>query len=644
MNFTFTDISSSILNMVQPERFQSVMPGAKNQGPSDHLFAQKLSKILEKGKGLQNQGLSVATLEDLPEESQKRVDRLIRKLTPKKGVAFLSELKNVFMNLSKGDLKNISIDAKGLETLKKLLFNAGFDALELDELMAELTEGLEENNLTMDDLFDKLFTLSMDSDSDFEIKPEQFIEISALPFIESILIALDIPVEKVQEILTAADNGEKGFSLDGIIAKLKEVQKNAFYTHTSYQTKAGDEQFQSILKQLGIGAQQSKELKVAQPGIGAQQSKESKVAQPGIGAQQSKELTVAQLEIGAQQLIASKVAQQGIETQQSKEFTLNDLINAFETMRNQLSRQKTTETASPAMSPQMSGTEKTADLVKDLFKGLEVKNLPKEKQVFEFSLDGIKKQFEADLLNEDDGKSNQKGLFSTPKPTRTENIELIKHGLKEITSELDEKGSKTSLLKDAAIDGKEFAKHLKSRASSLTDQTQASFYDSKSSETQNHQAILKSNASFKNLPNFVMQQVSKSIVRAINQGENTLKIQLNPPELGRLMLTIDNSGGNMKVSIVTENAAAKEILVSNSNELRTVLSNSGVTLERFEVDMNSDFRQSMADAKSQENFNKRQQNTGNQKLESVTGGIVNDTSGLSLMEAINLGKSLHFVA
>ncbi|RLC18646.1 MAG: flagellar hook-length control protein FliK, partial [Deltaproteobacteria bacterium] len=116
---------------------------------------------------------------------------------------------------------------------------------------------------------------------------------------------------------------------------------------------------------------------------------------------------------------------------------------------------------------------------------------------------------------------------------------------------------------------------------------------------------LKTKASFKNLPNFVTQQVSKNLVRAINQGENILRIQLKPPELGRLLITIDNSGSNIKINIMTENSAAREILTSNVNELRTVLSNSGVNLERFEVDMSSDFRQSMADARNQAwNFGK----------------------------------------
>ncbi|MFH2060621.1 MAG: flagellar hook-length control protein FliK [Pseudomonadota bacterium] len=582
MNFTFTDVSSSILNMVQSELPQNAMLGAGNQDSKNQLFAQKLGKILEKGKALEDQALSNNALETVPEKSGKMVDFITEKLGNKKGVAFLSELKNIFLMLSKGDLKNFSIDVQGLETIKKLLSNAGFDLAELDELMAELNGGLEENKLTMDDLFDQLFELGVDTICDLETQPEQFIETSALPFVETILNALEIPQEKVQEILSAADKGDKGISLDVVIEKLQNIQKKAFYTHTQYQTQDGDDQFKSLLKQLGLETENSKPASL----------------------------------------------------------TLNDLVKSFEKMRSTLSRQNLTQSQLTATDPKAVATEKTADLVKDLFKGLEIQNMPKEKQIFEFSYDGVKNQFKNDLLDPENGKMGQKGLFSTPKPTKTE---LIKDGLKETASLLDEKGSKTSGLKEAATNGKEFVKHLKTRASALTDQSQVSSSDNKSSETSTNQGILKSTASFRNLPNFVTQQVSKSIVRAINQGENTLKIQLNPPELGRIMLTIDNTGNSMKVSIMTENAAAKDILVSNVNELRTVLSNSGVTLERFDVDMNSDFRQSMADAKNQENLNKRQKNTGKQILDPVN-DILNSGLGLNLTDAVDQGDSLHFVA
>ena len=37
------------------------------------------------------------------------------------------------------------------------------------------------------------------------------------------------------------------------------------------------------------------------------------------------------------------------------------------------------------------------------------------------------------------------------------------------------------------------------------------------------------------LPDFVTRQVGKSIVRAFNTGDDTIRMQLKPPELGRVV-------------------------------------------------------------------------------------------------------------
>lgn len=123
-----------------------------------------------------------------------------------------------------------------------------------------------------------------------------------------------------------------------------------------------------------------------------------------------------------------------------------------------------------------------------------------------------------------------------------------------------------------------------------------------------------------------------------------VRIQLKPPELGRLMVNIDHSGNSMKVSIITENQSAKEILAANVNELKSVLSSSGISLEQFEVDMNSDFRQSMADARNQAGqFNGRKRQKNQER-----GGGLDDRHGgtdpVALMDALENDGSLHFVA
>ncbi len=166
--------------------------------------------------------------------------------------------------------------------------------------------------------------------------------------------------------------------------------------------------------------------------------------------------------------------------------------------------------------------------------------------------------------------------------------------------------------------------------------------DSNTSEASFGREVLKSaSQSFKSLPNHVINQVGKGIVRAANLGEKTLTLKLNPPELGRVNMTIEHNGNSMKVNIVTDNHAAREILTSNVNELKTVLASSGISLDQFEVDMNSNFRQSMADAQDgqfQNNQNKKQG-------ASFGNGEADDTATEDIaLSGMETPGSYHFVA
>ncbi len=59
------------------------------------------------------------------------------------GTEFLTELKNLLLSLSNGNLDNLSLDEGGLEALADLLVQAGFDPASVEELMSDLTLTLE---------------------------------------------------------------------------------------------------------------------------------------------------------------------------------------------------------------------------------------------------------------------------------------------------------------------------------------------------------------------------------------------------------------------------------------------------------------------------------------------------------------------
>ncbi|MBU1196475.1 MAG: flagellar hook-length control protein FliK [Proteobacteria bacterium] len=624
MNFSFADASNVFMDMVQSEFPKTGMLDGKATESGKQGFAEKLNKTMEKiqdsscrdGSGnprsdqADSDKMSAYTVgagqSDINPVSTRKTDALdkktkdqnlpsddgiqniLEKLSRKKGAEFVAALKNVFFALSEGNLKNLSIDAEGLEALKKMLLKAGFKESDLDKLIAELSSESESNLLSdgllsLDAFFDKLLEslseLSIEENNQIGGNEEIFMLSSTIPFLQSILSSMSIPQEKIREILELSDKGDKGISLDTVIENLKSIQKTAFYSSEQYQTKDNDKNIAQILGQLGLDANGNK----------------------------------------------------------SSAFSLDDLIRSLEAVRSQ-TKSSTATAFSQDLQLKAATDEKPMDLLAALFKGIKTKSETIEKaSPFEFSADRIKNEFKNAAVGMNADKPALKPQTEAGNP--------LHQAAKEMASVLGEKAqtpadkSDQSRLKEIET----VLKHNSSRGVKSTENSQVSASDSKSSQAVQNLNHLKANMPLRNLPTYVTHQVTKGLVRAINQGENTLRLQLNPPELGRLMMTIDKSGDVMRVSIVTESLAAKEILTSNATELKAVLSASGVTLEKFEVDMNSDFRQSMADA----NNHAKDSSKRNHHREK-SGFGVDSTEGINdagnLLNSLNHEGSLHFVA
>lgn len=98
------------------------------------------------------------------------------------------------------------------------------------------------------------------------------------------------------------------------------------------------------------------------------------------------------------------------------------------------------------------------------------------------------------------------------------------------------------------------------------------------------------------LPGYLLDQVSRQIVNLRTAGENEITLQLKPPHLGRMKLNIEHSAGGIKVGIVVESDAAKEMLLSHTNELKAALGDQGLRLDKIDVETQSHFDRSMAQA------------------------------------------------
>jgi len=129
MNFIFADVNSSFSNMIQQDLPRGVMGTGDDTGSQMRSFAENLNKTLEKierhgnGTSLQMNSGQIKTDQTklIQETEDPGIAPLSEKLSREKGIEFVLTLKNMFLMLSKGDLKNISIDPDGLDALKKML-------------------------------------------------------------------------------------------------------------------------------------------------------------------------------------------------------------------------------------------------------------------------------------------------------------------------------------------------------------------------------------------------------------------------------------------------------------------------------------------------------------------------------------------
>ena len=109
------------------------------------------------------------------------------------------------------------------------------------------------------------------------------------------------------------------------------------------------------------------------------------------------------------------------------------------------------------------------------------------------------------------------------------------------------------------------------------------------------------------LPAYVADQAARQIGRALQRGERTLRLNLKPPEMGAVRVDIEARDNGLRIELVTEKPATRELLLSNLHELRDALADQGVKAEKIDIQMSFDFDRSLADTGTPSN---RQGNHG----------------------------------
>jgi flagellar hook-length control protein FliK len=575
--------------------------------PEDSRVETDASAIADSQKpnlSTRQQDTEVTTVEEsnfVVRKAKQKVSDVEDALENGGGVEFLTELKNLLLSLSNGDLNNLSLDENGLEALGDLLVQAGFDQASVEELMSNLTLALEENGglVSVSDFMADLFKLPLAEDEDIT-QADILMPTSDLPYIKSLLSMMGVDEQQITSIMDKASEGTQGFDFDDFIEQLKQLLKTAQESGLAYQTEGEDDAYFTLLKQLDLDS---------------------------FVEDADAPLTLSTLiEAFAQKRdLLEESLSNTTEKSVSDIFTTND----FDALATQSGRH---------------------GLLNQLFSGLTIQNDSEETVASAITLSAnsdaivkeIEDRFQVQLM--DQVNRNEVSAKTTAEDQAAGNKiagDIQTGATKESTSQMSLKAAQADAAAQKKINA---ANALSGDTTSKSSETQNLIFGvekSATTSTVGASGTQRTQQAFSTLPDFVTRQVGKSIVRSINTGNDTIRMQLKPPELGKVFMSIDHKGSSIKVSVITEHQSAKDILAANVNEIKTMLSSSGINLESFEVDMSSDFQQSMADART------RDQSAGKKQATQGSGDDAQDDMADNLTiqtAAINDSGSLHFVA
>jgi len=83
-------------------------------------------------------------------------------------------------------------------------------------------------------------------------------------------------------------------------------------------------------------------------------------------------------------------------------------------------------------------------------------------------------------------------------------------------------------------------------------------------------------------------QVVQRIIWSIRNQEERIKLTLEPPELGHLLIEISRSKENIHATLWAENVAAKTALETGQYQIQRIMENEGFKLTKFDVFVQQD--------------------------------------------------------
>ncbi len=537
------------------------------------------------------------------------------------GHALLEKLKKALM-ASGLPLDQFVANGPALDAFSKLMVSAGFRENDVTAILNELKAKASGQGILASDLFKAASQLSPET---MNTARNAQLNISALPYVETIMTKLGVSPEQAQHIISDATGEGNSIDIQKLIRGLKKVQLDMGSDGSGPVDPAASEELLEMMQRVGLTGGSDSPIEALDrlismlnknkgASVAADTEADNGTAVAAIVTQLQKissrlgvtDSTLHQLVKAAKenspdaraQLISQLAAlrdqaaaldRNGVASDNpadlgtvsnrpktSGTMTLGKFVAALETrlVSDQQTAQTTTGMAMPQGNPQ--GTKET-------FNAFIQALTPSQRQ-----MGGKNDTITAGSLSSTAAKQN-----SSPNQLNqllSGNKAVISPEQAETAPQMSEK---SVLEKDQVL-----LAAVKSRQHVNVDR-----------EVPQPDAVLKEvrtidtgveggakTASARTLPGYLLDQVSRQIVRLRQTNQSEMTLQLKPPHLGRMKLSIEHTDTGLKVSMIVEQAAAKDMLLSQSNDLKAALMEQGLRLDKMDVETQANFDRSMAQA------------------------------------------------
>lgn len=434
--------------------------------------------------------------------------------------------KNIMESLKKailaGGVKNLEtsgLDMEGLSKLENLLLKSGADPDKVSSIMSSLKARMTNGTVSLKEVFAGLN--GMEKEDFFE--DEFFLEVSASPYLESLLTSMGLDAGMVSNMLENTTDPDKGLNIGKLVRALKNMDKSTFNgTSVFARENDGLESASDILEKIGISIE---------------------------------------------------------ENDKNGKMSLGRLMAILE---------------------KNSASEETArtGAIKDAF----AKVLDSVKTgLSQPDPAGSSRAMLAKMQLAEDKKNDQTSEDRTKTKNEKQALKTGQHdAARAAKSELAAETAKAEASTEQIFQARQKGTHdQKTEKTDTTLESSAKIFEMIMGREKTVSETVLTEQNQKPLPVYVANQAAKGIMKAVAGGEKEVVIQIKPPELGRMQIRIENTDAGIKVQIVTEKNSASELLNSNKQDLAAMLAESGVKVNKLDIQLSFNFDQAMSSMKDQ---------------------------------------------